>query len=245
MRPVQNFTPDAGGLRDRNRQRIEALRDRFLGRQCVVLCTGPSVAEVDLPSIDRHPYVMGVNGSFALRNHFHSYFVDSPAFIGKNLDRIARIEAEHFFVREQAATACLRAGIKEDQLVLHNVPDHQIADQISVDLTAGLPFGPTVLLTIVLPAVVWCGFQEVLLLGADYPRKGYSRFAMGGAEGVPRYPIKAAERYEREMEIARLRALLWADFLRSRTPRVRVINCSSASELEAFERAPLASVIRD
>jgi hypothetical protein len=193
--------------------------------------------------LDRHPFVMGVNGSYLLRNAFHSYFAANSGFVEKNAARIAAVETERFFVRWNTLPACRAAGIEEERLILFEGPLDGISASVSTDLTGNLPLGPTVLLTIALPALVWCGFQEILLIGADFPRHGYGRFHTG-QQDAPRQARKPLISYEREMEIGRFRAGLWAEHLRRHHPRVRVLNCSPPSELDAFEKAELASVVR-
>jgi hypothetical protein len=226
-----------------NRNRIEKLRDRHRGEQCLVLCTGPSARSLDLTQLARHPNVMGVNGAYLLRNHFRYYFVSNPEFVNKNAQRISRVEAEHMLVRWCSLPDCLGAGVDPERLILFGGSLDEIGGDISTDLTRPLPRGPTVLLSIVLPTVVWCGFEEILLIGADFPSRGYSRFHTG-VEAAPRQVRRGVEFYEREMEIGRLRARMWADYLRRHHPSVKVLNCSPASELDAFERADPADAIR-
>jgi hypothetical protein len=227
----------------RNCERIEGLRSRHQGAQCVVLCTGPSVSNVDLLKLERHPFVMGVNGAYLLRNQFRYYFASNPSYVAQNAARIACVEADYFFVRSCTAPACVKAGIAEERLIFFDGSIGEITAEVSTNLTRSLPAGPTVLLTIALPALVWCGFTEILLLGADFPHHGYRRFHTG-REDAPRQLEKPLVIYETEMEVARFRASLWPEHLRRHHPSVRIINCSASSELEVFERADLASVLR-
>jgi hypothetical protein len=228
---------------ERNLERIAALRGRFAGEQCVVLCTGPSVADADLSLIEKHPFVMGVNGCYLLRNNLRFYFVSNPSFVQGNAARIAQIDTEQIFVPWSAADDCLAADIEEERLVFFELKDYRITTEIATDLTSRLPHGPPVLLAIVLPALVWCGFQEVLLIGADFPVHGYSRFHAGHRD-APRHGAKPLHFYETEMEVGRFRASLWAQYLSQNHPTMRVLNCSPRSELEAFERADLRQAVR-
>jgi hypothetical protein len=230
------------GMEERNLERLERLRGRFSGEQCVVLCTGESVAEVDQSMLDSHPFVLGVNGAFCLRSRFHSYFACNAWFVRANAPRIASVDAGHFFLPWKTIDACAAAGLSEERMLLFR-HGTRITTQISEDLSQELPTGPTVLLTIVLPAVVWCGFTEVLLLGADFPRNGYRRFHTGSTD-APLQQARTLFSYEREMEIARFRASLWRDYLVAKHPEVKVLNCSRGSELELFERADLRDVLR-
>jgi hypothetical protein len=228
--------------RERNIARIDDLRGRFAGEQCVILCTGPSVKDIDLSLIDEHPFVMGVNGSYFLRNQFHSYFVSNTGFVRRNLADIARIATERIFVRWDAAPLFLGGQIPESRLFYYD-NEAELTTDISVDITKTLPKGPTVLLNIALPAMLWFGFQEILLLGADFPTNGYERFHTG-LEGAPRHLGKPLGTYEAEMEIGRFRASLWARHLREHHPDVRVINCSQRSDLDAFEKADFRAALR-
>ena len=240
---LEQLAPDKQpDLVQQNLERLQHLRGKFAGQQCVVLCTGASVAEVDQSMLDRHPFVMGVNGSFCLRNRFHSYFACNAWFVENNAEQIGRVDAHHVFVPWKTFRACARAGVPQERLVLFRT-EQKISGRVSADLAQKLPKGPTVLLAIVLPAVVWCGFREVLLLGADFPRSGYQRFH-AGRKDAPRQQSRTVVDYEREMEIARFRASLWGEFLRTHHPEVRVLNCSPASQLEVFEKAKLGDVIR-
>lgn len=244
MSQATSHLPAATGDAARgNRQRIEALRGRHAGQQCLILCTGPSLAELDLTLLERHPFVMGVNGAYLLRNRFRFYFASNPQFVSQNADRIARVEAEHVFVRSCVADHCRQAGLAEERLIVFDGPIGVITTDVSTDLTRPLPAGPTVLLTIALPAVIWSGFTEILLLGADFPHHGYGRFHTGRAD-APCQLIKPLAQYEAEMEVARFRASLWAEHLRQHHPEVRVINCSPRSGLDVFPKAELASVLR-
>lgn len=48
---------------------------------------------------------------------------------------------------------------------------------ISTDITVPLPHGPTTILDIVIPTCIFCGIKWIYLLGTEYPRSNYRRFA--------------------------------------------------------------------
>lgn len=224
-----------------NIRRIETLRDRFAGKQCLVMCSGPSIKEVDLESFEHHPHVMGVNGTFLLRNRFSHYFCSDIAFARGNMKRIAQIDSDYFVFRHEVDDDCLAAGIAPHKSIFLSGEMGIPSSEIQVDLTQRLPWGPTVLLGIVLPTLIWEGFEEIVLLGADFPRKDYRRFYDGSEEGAVHRGLSSSS-FEREMEFAHVRLLLWATYLKEHHPKVVVLNCSLASGTEAFPKVALERV---
>jgi hypothetical protein len=226
-----------------NLQRLTTLRGKFRGKQCVVLCSGPSLHQTDLTLLDGHPHVLGVNGTYLVRNRYLFYFCSNVDYVTANVERIAHVEAEYFFFRAEVFKYCRRAGIDESRMLLFQGANSEVSTEISVDLTRFLPWGPTVLLSIVLPAVLWAGFQEILLVGADFPLSDYRRFYTGESR-VPTQVKRRASDYDVEMEIAHFRASLWARHIVEHHPGTRILNCSAFSELQAFERADLRQMVR-
>lgn len=224
-----------------NIRRIEALRNRFAGEQCIVMCSGPSIKEVDLESFAHHPHVMGVNGTFLLRNRFSHYFCSDIAFARGNMKRIAQIDSDYFVFRHEVDDDCLAAGIETRKSIFLSGELGIESSEIQVDLTQRLPWGPTVLLGIVFPTLIWEGFEEILLLGADFPRKAYRRFYDASDEGAVHRGVSTSS-FEREMELAHVRLQLWAAYLKAHHPKVVVLNCSLVSETEAFPKVALESV---
>jgi hypothetical protein len=183
---------------------------------------------------------MGVNGSYAFRNHFFSYFAPNPEFVGNNVARISRIDSPHIFVRSSVRRLCLHNNVPSNRLYCFDGDLGGVSDRISIDLTGVLPWGPTALFSIALPAALWWGFTSIVLLGADFPVQGYRRFHEN-LDDAPTHSRRQLSEYEAEMEIARFRARLWQSYLREKHPSVEVVNCSPGSELGAFAEADLGS----
>jgi hypothetical protein len=224
-----------------NTERIEKLRNRFAGKQCIVICSGPSIKTIDLTSIDHHPHVMGVNGTFLLRNRFSHYFCSDIGFARNNIKRISEIDSDYFVFRKEVHDDCAAAGIDTNKSIFLSGELGIVSRRIQVDLTQRLPWGPTVLLGLVLPTLIWEGFEEIILLGADFPRKNYRRFYDAKDGGAAHRNTPPAV-FELEMKLAHLRLRLWANYLKEHHPKVMVLNCSLGSETEVFSKMEFKSV---
>jgi hypothetical protein len=234
---TQNMTP---GLLS-NTERIKKLRNRFAGAQCIVICSGPSIKRVDLTSIDHHPQVMGLNGTFLLRNRYSHYFCSDIRFVRSNMPRIAQIDSDYFIFRQEVHDDCMAAGIDIDKSIFLNGDRRVVSNKIQVDLTQPLPWGPTVLLGIVFPTLIWEGFEEIILLGADFPRENYRRFYDAKDGGAVHWNMPSRS-LELEMRLAHVRLQQWANYLKEHHPNVVVLNCSLESETEAFPKVEFSSV---
>jgi hypothetical protein len=230
----------------KNRRRILALQNAYAGQQGVILCPGPSVEKVDLSLLADHPCVMGINGVFLLRNRFKFYFCSSPNFFIPNVARIAAVDAElvflSSFVRQDVEN--LPAEL-QDTAVFLDVDQTQLdarrpGGEFHFDLTRTLAWGPTVLLDIALPALLWMGFSEIVLLGADYPRSAYRRFYTGRSDALC---TLSESNHEFEMSMAHCRFDQVLRLVLALPTPVRIINCSPNSELMQFERRLLEEVL--
>jgi hypothetical protein len=237
---------DHGKSYTNNRQRILALGNAFAGQQGVVLCPGPSIKNTDLTLLVDHPYVMGVNGVFLLRNRFKFYFCSSPNFFVPNMVRISEVIADVFFLSSfiRQVVELLPAELQDKTIFLEvdkaQMAARRMSDEFHFDLTRTLSWGPTVLLDIVLPALVWMGFCEIVLVGADYPRQGYRRFYSGRSD-APRTLVESDHDAEMAMAHRRFDQLLWT-LMTLPTP-VRIVNCSPNSELMQLEQGVLKDVV--
>jgi len=229
-----------------NRQRILALQNAYAGQQGVVLCPGPSIETTDLDLLAGHPHVMGVNGVFLLRNTFQFYFCSSPNFFVPNMGRIADVEADAFFLSSfvRDSIGVLPAQMEAKTIYLEvdalQMAARRPASEFHFDLLRTLSWGPTVLLDLVLPALLWMGFSEIVLVGAEYPLSGYRRFYTGRA-GAPRTLRESG--HEAEMAIAHRRFDQLAKLIAALPNPVRIVNCSPDSQLTQFERRRLEEVV--
>jgi hypothetical protein len=224
-----------------NTERIMKLRNRFAGKQCIVMCSGPSIKKVDLTSFEHHPHVMGVNGTFLLRNRYSHYFCSDVPFALNNMLRITQIDTDYFVFRQEIHRHCVAAGIDINKTIFLSGDKGVESAEIQVDLTERLPWGPTVLLGVVFPTLIWEGFEEIILLGADFPRANYQRF-YDSKDGGAIHRNMASQSLEQEMELAHVRLRQWASYLKEHHPKVTVLNCSLESETDAFPKVEFSSV---
>ena len=230
----------------RNRRRIaldlnnyrKLLHFRHLhdGKQCVVLATGPSVNEVDLSLIDNHPFVLGVNGAFQIRNQFKYYFCSCPSFYLSNQEDIGKVHAERFFFSSHIP---FRKDPRRVYLRLHEHTRLFASRRFQPNLLRTLYWGPTVLLDLVLPSVLWMGFSEVVLLGADYSLHTYRHF-------YPEDQHKTLEQVncEDEMILAHAGFRVLTKYLRKAHHPTRIINCSPLSDLNFLKKGSLETVLK-
>lgn len=246
MIPLPTAAADTPAPSTSNQLRILALRNAYTGQQACVLCPGPSIETIDLDLLAEHPCVMGVNGVFLLRNRFKFYFCSSPNFFVPNMQRIAEVDAEVFFLSSfiRHVVDVLPAELQDKTTFLEvdaaQMAARRTSSEFHFDLTRTLSWGPTVLLDIVLPALLWMGFSEIVLVGADYPRTGYRRFYTGRPD-APRALRESG--HDAEMAIAHRRFDQLSRMVAALPTPVRIVNCSPASQLTQFERRRLDEVV--
>jgi hypothetical protein len=246
MTPPRSAAADTTSHVSVNHQRVLDLRNAYAGEQGVVLCPGPSIETVDLELLAEHPNVMGVNGVFLLRNRFKCYFCSSPNFFVPNMRRIAAVDADLFFLSSfvRDSIGVLPAELEDKTICLEvdalQMAARRTASEFHFDLLRTLSWGPTVLLDLVLPALLWMGFSEVVLVGAEYPLSGYRRFYTGRA-GAPRTLRESG--HDAEMAMAHRRFDQLAKLIAALPNPVRIVNCSPDSQLTQFERVRLEDVV--
>jgi hypothetical protein len=231
-----------------NNLRIMGLKDAHSGDQCVILCPGPSVKEIDLSLIEKHPHVHGVNGAYVLRNRFRYWFCSSPSFYAPNAQRICKIDCSLYFLSSNLAHMIERVGElsrpPKEKTIHLSLKGGKLSEEVSYDLTQTLPWGPTVVLDLVLPTVLWAGYSRILLVGADYPTTNYCH-VYSGQEGAPlRVMDRTQDSYSEEMLMAHGRWHIWKKYLELRRPDIQIINCSPQSELTMWERMPLELALK-
>jgi hypothetical protein len=224
----------------RNYWKILKLRNLHKNQQCVVFATGPSIKEVDLSLIENHPFVLGVNGAFRERSHFKYYFCSDGNFYLPNETEIAKLQPDYFFLSSMIP---FRPDPKYIYLKLdeRSASRHKPMTEFRDNLLRTLSWGPTVLLDLVLPAVLWMGFTEIILLGADYPLKTYNHFY---PETEHKVIISTRIDFQKEMVLARQGFQKFLERLEMRKKKVKVYNCSPLSELDCFEKRPLSMCLR-
>ena len=223
-----------------NQKKILGTRGIHQGKQCVVMATGPSLNEVDLSLIEDHPFVMGVNGAFHHRNHFRYYFCSSSDFYLPNENRINEIHSDYFFfssfIPYKRSSTNIYLKLDEKSML-----GKKAMEKFQPNLLATLSWGPTVLLDLVFPVLLWMKFSQIILLGANYSLHRYRHF----------YPetehktVFAATHHEEEMRLAHHGFGRLLRFLQESEIPVEIYNCSPSSDLPHFPKAPLEKLIKN
>lgn len=235
--------------RRRNRRRIAyspantlqllSLRNKHYNEQCLVIASGPSLGMVDLSLIAEHPNVIGVNGVYKIHNGLRYYFVSCPNFYLSNKEDISKVvEAERTFLSshipfEQAPSRTyIKLHEKRNKLIYRQ-------QEFKANLLESLPRGPTVILDIVLPTLIWMGFTEIILLGADYSLKNYKHF-------YPESEHKVIESVdcENEMLLAHKSFHFVKKFIEKNNNLPRIIDASPCSDLKCFSKMALEDALR-
>jgi len=223
----------------RNHLKILSLKNAHLGKQCVIMATGPSLNEVDLSLLDGHPFVFGVNGAYKSFDDFRYFFCSSANFFLCNENDICALPVETIFLSSHIP---LRKGRRFVYLRIHEKPQKNAIfskKQFRWNLMKTLYWGPTVLLDIAIPTALWMGFSEIVLLGADYSLKNY-RHAYAEQEHNTLEPTDC----ESEMVLAHASFEIVAETLRRMKAPPRLVNCSPLSDLRSIEKDKLDTVIR-
>jgi hypothetical protein len=228
--------------------RVLALKETHLGEQCVILCPGPSAKDIDLSILNGHPHVHGANGAYMLRNKFRYWFCTSMNFYAPNAPQICKVDCSLYFLTVGLGGWLDRvrelSRPPEEKTIYLDVDSGKFSDEVSYDLTQKLPWGPTVLLSIALPTILWMGYSRILLVGADYPLLDY-RHVYEGLENAPMHFLDRSQSgQQREMIIAHRQWHIWERYLKLQRPDVRIINCSIKSELTMWEKVPLEQALK-
>jgi hypothetical protein len=219
-----------------NSLKILKLKNIHQGEQCVITATGPSINQIDLSLIKKHPFVLGANGAFHIRNEFKYYFCSCPNFYLTNEKEIKSINAESFFFSSHIP---FHNNPKYIYLKLHERTSLYHSRRFQPNLLKTLCWGPTVLLDLVLPTALWMGFSEILLLGADYSLQNYQHFYPENQHKTVKNVI-----WKNEMHRAHIGFNVLTQYLSSLQNPARIINCSPLSDLQCLEQAPLEKVVR-
>ena len=228
-------------LNTKNKKKLLALKDIHKGKQCVIMATGPSLNKVDLSLLKNHPFVFGVNGAFMAKNNLKYFFCSSPNFYDVNWQRIKKVNEELFFFSSFVG----HTPIKNSVYVPIN--NKKQMTNFNSNLIKTRPWGPGVLLDLVIPVALWMGFSEIILLGADYTLGHYKRFH----EGLKNEPgrkrqVTQEEHYQENLlahkNFEKLKTYL-SNLKKQSNKEVKIYNCSPLSHLKTFEKPDLKSVI--
>lgn len=220
-----------------NTLRLLSLKNRHQNEQCIVIASGPSLGMVNLSLIANHPNVIGVNGVYKIHNRLRYYFVSCPSFYLSNEEEISKVEAERIFLSSHIPFMPKSSHI---YIKLHEKKFIYRQHKFHTNLLMALFGGPTVILDIVLPTLIWMGFSEIILVGADYSLKNYKHFYPESEHKV----IKPVE-CENEMVLAHQSFHVVKRFIEKNNNLPRIINASPRSDLEFFPKLSLEDALRD
>lgn len=221
-----------------NTLQLLRLRNRHHNEQCIVIAPGPSLGMVDLSLIADHPNVIGVNGVYKIRNRLRYYFVSGPNFYLSNEEEISRVDAERTFLSSHIpfvptpSRSYIKLFEQREKLIYRQQKFH-------ANLLKPLFRGPTVILDILLPTLIWMGFSEIILIGADYSLKNYQHFYPEGEHKV----IESVD-CESEMVLAHKSFHFVKKFISENNNLPKIINASPCSDLECFPKMALEDAVR-
>ncbi|MCP5364411.1 MAG: hypothetical protein H6905_04150 [Hyphomicrobiales bacterium] len=212
------------------------LKNKHRGKQCIILATGPSLNLVDLSLLEGHEFVIGLNGAYRKFNKFKYYFCSCPNYFLANQNDVYHVDAEKLFLSSHIPYQ------KRENFIyirLHETRNICTAKKFSWNVLKTLYWGPTVLLDIVLPTVLWMGFSEIVLLGADYSLNNYRH-----AYSEKHHNTLRTTNSEEEMISAHRSFDIVKETLSTLKQAPRIINCSPLSDLRCFPKKNLDEVIR-
>lgn len=224
--------------------KIEDYRDKYKGKRCYILGNGPSLRDVDLDQLKKE-YTFGTNRIYLSGFTPRFYVAVNPLVIEQFWDEITRIEAVRFLPDWALNSGKLDYAGKD------------LSRTVGIDTSWGMPAfsspeGPMweghTVTYVCLQLAHYMGFDEVILLGIDHdygaPKRANLEAVATGPDvnhfdpayfsnGV-RWNYPDLARSEVAYSLAR------AAF--DKVGR-RVVNCSSRTKLDVFERLPLNYVL--
>jgi hypothetical protein len=234
--------------RRRNRRRIAfdpantlqllRLRNRHYNEQCIVIAPGPSLGMIDLSLIADHPNVIGVNGVYKIHNQLRYYFVSSPNFYLSNEKEISKVKAERTFLSSHIpflpgpSRTYLKLHEKRENIIYHRQYFH-------ANLLKSLFRGPTVILDIVLPTLIWMGFSEIILVGADYSLENFKRFYPENEHKVIKFVDNGNEMIDAHQSFHFVK-----QFIEKNNNLPKIIDASPCSDLDCFPKIALEDAVK-
>jgi hypothetical protein len=224
---------------------IKEFKDKHKGETCYILCNGTSLNDVDLDLL-KDEVTFGVNKIF-LKGFTPTYYVAvNPLVIEQSVKQIEALDCPRFLPYTEARK-------------FPATKDHPDPAIVSIDTSFPLPSFQTRLdkgpmweghtVTFVcLQLAYWMGFERVIILGMDHD---YGEVLNPNAEAKAFGPDKHHfdENYFAEGQSWNLPDLQMSEIAYSLArqafegDRRRVINASSYSKCNVFERQPLNTII--
>lgn len=230
------------GRNRRNTRRLQAFRDAFRGRRCVILANGPSLARMDLSSL-KDEITFGMNRIYRLREQMGFL----PTFlVTADIDvQLASIAPELQEVETTRFVNYNARGMFADSESLLLVKE-TFTPRFSVDVSRGVWGGHSVTYTC-LQLAYYMGFSTVVLIGKDHNYQlqgvpGQVVYATGNeADHAVKGYYSAGQRWRipdykgEEFAYAMARAAFEADGR-------RVIDATVGGRLQVFEKRDFSSL---
>ena len=243
-------------------ERIGRLYNKYKGEQALIVCTGPSLKMIDPRIITEHPHSIVINGARLVRPKPRFYCAWQNYFMRYQDEIVKEVDPSEGFVFNRNALSYRDPGretvmshsyedeerfyrrLPSNKLILYDRnPDKHTEPHANMGKT--LAIGPTTLFDSALPLAIWCGYRQMILVGADYTRDRkdavYQQFY---SEDSRSQEADRSTRCLTEMERARHRAYQWAAYIERQHPGLEVINCSPGSDLDAFPIRDVSEFIK-
>lgn len=233
-----------------NKQKIEALKDKYKGERCFIVGSGPSLTIEQLELI-KGEYTFGVNADFMLYEkstwRASSYAVIDDSVLEKYENQIDAKDLDYFFYGSWSHYS------KENGICLpvHNANNFTIDNiwhklfpyllpsaKFSDDISKILYTGKSVVYSL-LQIAVYMGFKEIYLIGVDCsykPGNLYNR-DIKHEDGIdPAVKYRNGLQMIKQYEVAEK----W-----TKKNGIKIYNASAGGELNIFARVNLDEVIED
>jgi hypothetical protein len=229
-----------------SRRRLRRIRDSHAGGRAVILCNGPSLANVDFGELEASGvYCFGLNKINLLfdRVTFRpaSIVAVNPYVIEQNAGFFNATDIDLFLDSKALTRGLVTPG--PNKIFLHETSHRVFARDVSISIFQG-----ATVTVVALQLAFHMGFSRVALVGADH------NFAVKGAANKtvtsqgrdeshfdPNYfsggvKWQLPDLFESEVWYGRARQVYEA-FDR------QIVNCTGGGKLEVFERLPLAEFL--
>lgn len=222
----------------RNSQ-IERYRDKYQGKRCFIVATGPSLKSADLDCLYYNDEIcFSVNGIFNLFDHTKwrptYYVIDDYRAIQKNADKIADIALEAAFVGDSFP---FDMGKAKNVHIFHKHYEYyqNRLPKFSGNFAQRSYTGLTVTYTC-LQLAVYMGFSEIYLLGTDC---SYNR----GSENNYCYSGNGKDYFDHQVDKTLLAYQSAKEYAQEHD--IKICNATRGGMLEVFERVDFDTLFKE
>lgn len=164
-------------ISEKDRHRLESLRDRFSSHRCFIIGNGPSLNKTDLWKL-RNEYTFGVNGVYLLEQiaNFRPtfYAVEDNHVVDDNLPEIRALDCKYKFFPNKYREA---VGERENHFFLpvnwefyYKSSKYFCEPRFSFDISKTAYVGQTVTY-LNFQIAKFLGFKDIILIGVDFDYK--------------------------------------------------------------------------